>query len=215
MSYRCDFVPGPDAHAIHQSIERRRISWVWHLTRLAQLPDIFSVGALLSRAEMDRLGISYGMSGWGNDAKDEELKDFICCSVVCPWGMSKEEPETKALIPLDPRVMLRDGVLFCGMWSSFGEVSLSELLNNCTVEAFDLMFENIQSPFPAPPPGEFLVRKCVPLSEFLPRIYLYDDDTRERAIKSCGNINLPKSSNVQSTFRFIADRYSFRGRAQP
>lgn len=112
--YDCQFVPSQDSTLIQQSIRRRGISRVWHLSRVTQLKDIFSTGALLSRAEMNRLGILYGMSGWGSDAKAEELKDFICCSIVFPWGMSKEEPETKALVPLDPVVLLREGTLSCG-----------------------------------------------------------------------------------------------------
>lgn len=113
------------------------------------------------------------------------------------------------------KVMLRNGILFCGMWSSFNEVSLSELLNNYTVEAFDLMFENTESSFPAPPPGEFLVRQCIPVSEFQQRIYVYDDDTKKQAVQSCGKISLPSGSNVGSSFQFIANKYCFRGTAQP
>ena len=161
------------------------------------------------------LGIPYGSSGWGSDAKADELKDFICCSVIFPWGMSKEESETKALIPLDPKVMLRNGVFFCGMWSSFNDVSISELLNNDTVEAFDLMFGNVESSFPAPPPGEFLVRKCIPVSEFHQRIYVYDDDTKKQAVQSCGKISLPSGSNVGSSFQFTVNKYCVRGTAQP
>jgi len=213
--YDCQFVPSQHSELIKQSVQRRGISRVWHLSRVSQLRDIFGAGALLSRAEMDRLGIVYGMSGWGNDAKAEELKDYICCSVVCPWGMSKEEPETKALISLDPKVLLREGLLFCGTWSSFGDVSIDNLRGNCTVEAFDLMFENATSSFPAPPPGEFLVPKCIPVSEFHPRIYFYDEQVKEQAIQSCGNVRFPSGGIVQTVFQFIIDKYYFRGLARP
>jgi hypothetical protein len=213
--YDCQFVPSQHSNSIQQSVQRRGISRVWHLTRVTQLKNIFGRGALLSRAEMDRLGIPYGMSGWGNDAKAEELKDYICCSIICPWGMSKEEPETKALISLDPMVLLREGSLFCGTWSSFGDISIKSLLGNCTIEAFDLMFENTTSPFPAPSPGEFLVPNCIPVSEFHPRIYFYDEQVKQQAIQSCGSILLPSGNIVQMVFQFVVDRYRFRGSAQP
>lgn len=200
---------------MQQSIQRRGIRKVWHLTYLNQLPNIFRAGGLLSRTQMDKLSIPYGMSGWGNEAKGQELRDYICCSVVCPWGMSKEQPETKALISLHPRVLLRNGVLFCGTWSSFNEVSLQTLLKNSSVEAFNLMFENPTSSFPAPPPGEFLVPNSVPISEFLSHIYFYDDATMKKAIELCGKILLPSGNNVISIFKFVVDRYCFRGRAQP
>lgn len=207
-------MPGQHSTLIQQSIQHRGIRRVWHLSRVNQLKDIFSTGALLSRAEMDRLGIPYGMSGWGSDAKAEELKDYICCSIVCPWGMSKEEPETKALIPLDPIILLRKGSLFCGTWSSFNEVSLSDLLGNCTVESFDLMFENITSSFPAPPPGEFLVPNCIPISEFHPRIYFYDEEAQQQAIQSCNGVILPPGDTMEGLFKFVIDKYNFRGRTQ-
>jgi len=162
---------------------------------------------------MDRLGISYGMSGWGDEAKAEELKNYICCSIVRPWGMSKEEPEMKALISLSPEVLLRKGVLFCGTWSSFSDVSLQSLLGNCTLEAFDLMFENTTSPFPAPPPGEFLVPKCIPISEFKPHVYLYDEQVKQEAVLSCGSILLASGDKVEAAFQFVVDKYCFRGRA--
>lgn len=202
--YDCQFRPGQHSSQIKQRIQRRGISRVWHLSRVTQLVDIFRAGALLSRAEMDRLGIPYGMSGWGNVAKAEELKDYICCSIVCPWGMSKEEPETKSLISLNPEVLLRDGSIFCGTWSSFGHISIEKLLGNCTVEAFDLMFQNMTSPFPAPPPGEFLVPKCIPVSEFHPWIYFYDEQVKQQAIKSFGG-------TIQAGFQFIVNKYYFRG----
>lgn len=186
---------------------------VWHLTRVTQLRDIFRIGALLSRSEMDRLGIPYGMSGWGSSEKAEELKRFICCSIIYPWGMSSQEPETKALICLKPIVLLRKGVSFCGAWSSFNDVAVSNVFDNCTAEAFDLMFENVTSDFPAPPPGEFLVPDCIPISEFLPRVYFYDEDTKQRAIQSCSDVNISSGASVTNVFQFIVDTYPFRGRA--
>ena len=200
---------------MERSIQRRGIQKLWHLTQINHLPNIFRAGGLFSRTQMDMLGIPYEMSGWGSETKAEELRDYICCSVVCPWGMSKEQPETKALIALHPRILLKKGVLFCGTWSSFNDVSLSTLLNNNTVEAFDLMFENPTSSFPAPPPGEFLVPNSIPISEFLPYVYFYDDPTKQKATELCSKIYLTTGNSVSSTFKFVVDRYCFRGRAQP
>lgn len=164
-------MPGPDAAAIERSVQRRHLRGVWHLTRLGQLKDILKLGALISRSQLDDLGIKYGMSGWGSDQKSEEMKDYICCSVILPWGMSRQESEEKMLITLRPRLLWRRGTLFCGKWSSFGDVTLTTLLSNQNVDSFDIMFPNETSNFPSPVPGEFLVPDCIPLSKFLRNIY--------------------------------------------
>lgn len=207
----CEFIPSDDAPNLEKSLKRRGIRQVWHLTRVGQLPSIFNTGALLSRNQLDGLGISYGMSGWGNDEKAQELIDYICCSIVFPWGMSRLEPETKALISLDPQVLLRKGVLFCGTWSSFNEVTLANLTSNCTAEAFDLMFESETSSFPAPIPGEFLVPHCVPINEFLSRILFYTEEVSEETQRFCNSIKLPSGVSVKEAFRFVCDKYCFRG----
>jgi hypothetical protein len=59
------FVPGLDATALQTSVQRRRISRLWHLSRLSLVSSIFSNGGLLSRARMDASGIPYEMSSLG------------------------------------------------------------------------------------------------------------------------------------------------------
>ena len=89
---------GKDADAIERSVRRRQISCIWHMTRINQLRSILANGGLLSRARMNKKGIAYQMSGWGSIAKAVDLKDYICCSLVPPWGMSRNQRDRKVLI---------------------------------------------------------------------------------------------------------------------
>lgn len=204
MIRRPGFVPRPDAQAIENSVGQRHISCIWHLTWLGQLPSILRLGGLLSRRQMDSVGIPYGISGWGSGEKAEEMKDYICCSVIPPWGMAHKDSETRALITLRPRLLWREGTLFCGKWSSWADVSLTELLTNNPVMQFDLMFPNENSNFPSPPPGEVLLPHGIPLGEFLQCIYLFNDAAREEALLNCGQIVLPIGDVVEKRFMFMA-----------
>ena len=192
-------------------MQKRRIRQVWHLTRLAQLSEVLRAGGLLSRSRMDALGILYGMSGWGSTQKSEEMKDYICCSVVRPWGMSSQDPDSKVLITMQPRLLWRDGTLFSGRWSSFGDISLATLLNNKDLAAFDIMFPNETSSIPAPAPGEFLVPDCIPLSEFFPNIYFHSQTAQNEAMESCRGVVLTDGANVADKFRLIVSPWDFRG----
>lgn len=110
----CDFVPKSDAQAILASIERRGLREVWHLTWLSQLPQIFELGGLLSRTELDVLGVTYEPSSWGSPQKADEMKPYVCGSIVPPWGMSRNQSERKALISMEPLILCKLGTLFSG-----------------------------------------------------------------------------------------------------
>lgn len=167
------FTSGPEAEAIRLSVQRRGIIGIWHLGRLAQLRSIFERGGILSRAKMDELGIQYGMSGWGTVAKAQEMRDYICCSLVPPWGMSRQDPDTKVLLTLHPRLTWRSGTLFSGAWSSYGHITLSQLKRNYTAAAFDALFDNPTTGFPSPAPGELLIPDMIPVADFLQCIYFH------------------------------------------
>lgn len=211
MQQHCEFHPSPDSSEIARSILRRGISVVFHLTKIEQLPSIFRTGALLSRAKMDVLGVSYGMSGWGSTGKEEELKDYICCSIISPWGMARVEPEEKALLALKPRVLLREGTLFSGRWSSHGDVSLETLSESTDVAAFDLLFDNPGTGFPTPDPGEFLVRDCIPINEFRPYLYVYSEESRLRIVQLCEGIQILTGEDPSRLFKFLVNTRRFGG----
>ncbi len=176
------------------------------------MPAIFQVGALLSRSQMEGLGISYGMSSWGNPVKEREMRDYICCSILRPWGMSGQDPETRALITLQPRTLCRNGTLFSGRWSSFNEITLEALRREGTdLQAFEIMFPTRDSNFPSPAPGEFLVPDCVPLAEFLPRLYVYSEAARQKVADECRGIILPSGRSVVDYFQVIVSKYDFGG----
>ena len=202
---------GLDANAIRGSVQRRRIRQIFHLTRLGRLPDIFRAGGLLSRRQLDTLKIGYQMSGWGSTEKAEEMADYICCSVLSPWGMSSQEPETKALITLDPKLLWRAGTLFSGKWSSHGDISLDTLLQDQTVASFDFMFDNETTNFPSPPPGEVLIPDRILVDEFLPSIFLFNEEAKEWAINSLENVLFNDGSTPADRFQFLVEPFRFRG----
>ena len=72
-----ELIPGAHAIQLEASVRRRRITRLWHVSRLSSLASIFGCGAILSRRRMDALGIAYEMSTWGTYGKDEEMADYI------------------------------------------------------------------------------------------------------------------------------------------
>lgn len=201
--------PGSDAVAIATSVKSRGIRSIWHLTQITSLPSIFNSGGLICRAKLDEAGIDYEMSGWGTPGKEEEFKNYISCSIVSPWGMANKGSEAKALVTLKSVVLQFEGVLFCGIWSSFNEVSLDTMQDNTTVEAFNLMFDNPTSPFPSPVPGEILVPYFIPLAAFTGPIYLSNEESRETAIALCKENNSSVEDSGDSEFNFLISPYRF------
>jgi len=160
---------------------------------------------------MDALGISYEMSGWGTPGKDQEMADCICCSLVHPWGMSRNDPESKVLLALNPRLIWRRGTLFSPEWSSSNRITLSDLSEKYTVQAFDAMFDNPTTNFPSPFSVEIIVPTVIPVSEFLPELYFFNDMSRDEGARLCGELGLPDGAKVRNTFRFEISPYRFRG----
>ena len=205
------FTAGEDADALERSVRRRRISQIWHMTRINHLRSILTNRGLLSRARMDERGIPYQMSGWGSTGKADDMKDYICCSLVPPWGMSRNQRDGKVLIQLQARLLWRKGTLFSPRWSSSNSISLDAILRNNTGETFDSMFENTTTDIPRPRSAEILVPKDVPLSCFLPSMYVYNEDARGRAIDHIENIYLPNGKTATEAFNFNISSYHFRG----
>lgn len=206
------FISGPDSAALEASVLRRRIRRLWHVTHISALESIFKHGAILSRASMDSMGIEYEMSTWGTSGKEEEMADYICCSLVPPWGMAKKDPETKVVLSLDPRLIWREGTVFSPEWSSSNTVMVSELQSKYTIQAFDSMFDNPTTSWPSPYSVEIVVFGKIPVHEFLPQMFFYNEESKNAAKAICGERFLPDmTSKVCDTFRFWVDRRKFRG----
>ena len=200
-----------DAEAIRSSVERRQISTLWHVSRLSQLKSIFESGGLQSRAKMDASSIDYQESSWGTYGKAEEMKDYICCALVRPWGMSRQNPEDKVLIRCHPSLLWRTGTLFSPHWSSANDITLAKLLKRNPVEAFESLFDNPTTNFPSPHSAEVLIPNSISTKYFLPYLDFYDDESRLRALDEIGHIRFSNGKRLHRIFRFSTNPYNFRG----
>ncbi len=200
-----------DADAIESIVRRRRIQRLWHLSRVDHLKSIFSMRGLLSRAEMDQAGIAYDMSSWGAVGKDEELKDYICCSLVSPWGMSRQDSDSKVLLQLQPRLLWREGTLFSPDWSSHNYISLPDLLRNNSARVFDSMFQNPTTGFPSPPPGEVLIPHSIDLAYFIPLVFFHSEESKGRALDELNGVIMPDGRAAIESYRLVVSPYQFRG----
>ncbi len=160
---------------------------------------------------MHSLGIQYEMSGWGTSGKAEEMEGYICCSLVCPWGMSRHEPDKKVLITLQPRLIWRKGTLFSPDWSSSNSITIGRLRENYTARTFDSLFDNPTTNFPTPPAVEILVPDCVPIGEFLPVLYFHSNASKDQAARNTSHLRFSNGNRVAETFDFQVNPYNFRG----
>ncbi len=206
------FERSADADAIESIVRRRRIQRLWHLSRVDHLKSIFSKRGLLSRAKMDQAGIAYDMSSWGAAGKDEELKDYICCSLASPWGMARHDSDSKVLLQLQPSLLWRDGTLFSPDWSSHNEITLSSLLRNNTARVFDSMFQNSTTDFPSPAPGEILIPHSIDLAYFIPLMFFHSEQSKDYALNELWGVNLPDGRAVTESYRLLVGANQFRGR---
>lgn len=205
------FVPGPDASALEESVNRRRIRQIYHASRIDSLSSIFVNGGLLSRATMDSMGVTYEMNSWGTYEKEEEMAEYICCSLIPPWGMANQDPDSKVVLALNPRLIWRQGTVFAPEWSSDNRVVVSELKTRYTIQAFDSLFDNPTGNWPSPYSVEIVVPDKIPIIEFLPRMYFHSKESRDDAREKCGHLPHGEDSNVQDLIRFTVDRRKFRG----
>lgn len=175
------FRPGHDAERIRASVQKRGIQAIYHYTAVTNLPSILQMGALLSRAEMDARNINYVGHGWGRPGKEVELEDYVCCSFVPHWGMLRRETEPQAVFELAPKLIWREGTLFCPGNSASNEFDLEFLRDKNTVETFDEMFDNPFTGFPTPYQCEVLVNKRIGLA-YLTAVHFQSAEHRDYGV---------------------------------
>lgn len=179
--------------ALALSIQRRRLNVVYHFTPLPKLPNLFRRGGLWCRRQLREWGDDFkdDPRRWGNARKAEAFKEYISCSVNPPMGMLSKR-EQPVLLALDTSVLLADGVVFIGKWSSYNTVHPVEALNQLGCEWFDRMFLNFVTnrAASADHPGEFLVPTYVPLSA-VKRFIFYSESDQVEARRLLAGVALP------------------------
>lgn len=173
-------MPGGDA--IAESLKRRRVTKVCHMTLCSRLPNIFRYGGLLSYSERQRFGIDEGDQEhfWGNDGdldKKNALASFVLCAFMPPWWMCQAHNEELALLTLDAEATCcADGALFCPENSAKGAYPVHDILASTGVSSFDECFPNPET-YQALH-AEILVPTRVPITAFRDLIFC-DEEARE------------------------------------
>lgn len=156
-------------HPIVQSLRRRGVRHVCHMTPCDRLPSIFQHRGLLSRWERQHCGIADPPDDaghfWGSPDKQDALAGFVICSFMAPWWMCKKRDEELAIIVLDAeQICLTGGACFCPVNSAFNEYPAATIQTLTGIDAFDACFQNPDT-YQAGS-AEVFVPNLVPLSAF-------------------------------------------------
>jgi hypothetical protein len=128
---------------IAESLHRRGVAHLCHLTPCHRLPSIFEHRGLLPLSERQFRGIEEHPQPnyWGTAEKQEGLAGYVVCGFMVPWGMCLTREEEMVVILLDAvDVCSAEGVLFCPTNSPRGAVGLVELMDQTGVEHLDNCF---------------------------------------------------------------------------
>ena len=162
------FEEAAEAAEIRASAQRRRLESVRHYSPLSQVASVLDHGGIHPRRWLRALGVTFNddWRRWASTReKSEELVDYTAVSVISPWGMMKDDPDC-VVFAIAKRQLWRKGTAFIGGWSSTRDIrGRADVEAREGVEAFDSMFDNPSSNWPAPIPGEILVRGSIPLSD--------------------------------------------------
>ena len=142
--FRSTYKPN-SPHPIEESLNRRNIQYVCHMTPCHRLPDIINEGGLLSLNERRNRGIKELDSPhyWGAVGKAEELADYVVCAFMPPWGMIQSHKEELAIILLDAvQVCCKKDVVFCPTNSARNNYTADRIKSRSGIQHFDACFQN-------------------------------------------------------------------------
>lgn len=136
---------------------------VWHYTRSRALPSIYEHGFVYSRAELERLGISYESTHYYGAGRHEEvLGRYVSGGPMPPWGMMQHETEEVALLRLHPAVMAISGTCFCPGWSPRGNFDPDKIVTWTGAEHLEELYAG-NGPMMINP-CEFFVPEKIPVA---------------------------------------------------
>src|SRR5690554_5816314 len=135
-------------HPIAESLQRRRVGYVCHMTPCDRLPSIIQSGGIFSRTRRAEHLIAEPNEPhyWGTPGKAEDLADYVVCGFMAPWWMCKGHTEELAIIVLDAKaVCCGEGVLFCPTNSARNDYAAGEIKKRSGIEFFDACFPNLDT----------------------------------------------------------------------
>lgn len=130
-------------------VEAKGINFVWHFTRLSNLPGILANG-LINRVQLTFSGMPWEFN---DQHRIDGQQDSICCSIAHPnykmfYRLRQENPETEwVVIGLKPSVLWEKDCAFCVSNAASNEVTAIPIQNRKGPAAFNRLFEE----FPGKP----------------------------------------------------------------
>lgn len=124
-------------------VEARGIDFVWHFTRLSNLPSIL-VNGLINRVQITFSGMQ---SEFNDHCRIDGQQDSICCSIAHPnykmfYRLRQENPDVEwVVIGLKPSVLWEKDCAFCVSNAASNEVTSIPIQARKGTAAFNRLFE--------------------------------------------------------------------------
>ncbi len=133
-----------------EQVEARGIDFVWHFTRLSNLPSILANG-LINRRQLTLTGAT---AEFNDQYRLDGCEDAICCSISHPnykmfYRLRQENPDVEwVVIALKPSILWEKDCAFCTSNAASSEVTSIPIEKRKGEAAFNKLFDE----FPQKPP---------------------------------------------------------------
>jgi hypothetical protein len=146
---------------VKETIESKKIEYVWHFTRLANLDGILTHG-LINRQSILKKGLP---SEFNDDYRFDECEDSICCSIGHPnykmfYSLRQDNPDSEwVVIVLQPSVLWEKDCAFCATNAASNEVTCIPIQHRKGIDAFNKLFDELPG---KPPRNELGISESCP-----------------------------------------------------
>ncbi len=126
-------------------VEARGIKFVWHFTRLANVPGILANG-LVGRVQLTFAGVPFEFN---DHYRLDGYQEAVCCSIAHPnykmfYRLRQENPDVEwAVLALKPSLLWEKDCAFCTSNAASNEVTAVPLEDRKGGVAFNRLFEEV------------------------------------------------------------------------
>lgn len=126
-------------------VEAKGIDFVWHFTRLSNLPMILTNG-LINRAQLTFSGIPYEFN---DHSRQDGHQESVCCSIAHPnykmfYRLRLENPDVEwAVVALKPSLLWEKDCAFCTTNAASNDVTTIPLQQRKGEAAFNSLFDEL------------------------------------------------------------------------
>ncbi len=129
---------------IKEVIEKRKIPYLLHFTKLKNLESILNKG-LLSKSKIDEEGMSVAIN---DSLRLDYRENAISTSIVFPnyklfYGFRQIDKDKWVVLVINPQILLDNKVAFCKHNAADARISSTSIEELMTQESFEGMFEEI------------------------------------------------------------------------